>query len=101
MYQDPCGNWVDNTEKPYMVQEEDRNQKNHMALASMVLGILSIVTACCFFPGLILGGLAVLFGALSKVEEQLRGQAIVGIITGIIGITLGAASFVMWIALAV
>lgn len=70
--------------------------KNYMALASMILGILSIVTACCFFPGLVLGGLAVFFAALSRVDERLSGQGRTGLITGIMGILLGLVSIVLW-----
>lgn len=44
--------------------------KNNMATASMVLGIISIVTICCCL-GFVLGGLAVLFAGLSMVNSQI------------------------------
>ena len=60
--------------------------KNNMALASLVMGIMGIVSACCFVPGLVFGGMAVLFACLYRVEEKMSGQALAGLITGIIGI---------------
>lgn len=78
-------------------QGQEERPKNYMALASMVLGILSVVTACCFFAGLVLGGLAVLFSALSRVDERLSGQGRTGLITGIVGLLLGFVSIVLWV----
>lgn len=74
-------------------------QKNNMALASMIIGILSIVLSCCCYLGMILGSLAVIFAGLSRVDEKMTGQATAGMVTGIIGILLGAASIFVWIAL--
>ena len=45
-------------------------QKNDMAAASMVLGIVSIVLSCCCFLGMMLGSLAVILAALSRVDEM-------------------------------
>lgn len=67
--------------------------KNNMALASMILGILSIVLSCCCCLGMIMGGLAVLFACLSRVEQKFEQQAMIGLITGIIGIVLGVVGF--------
>lgn len=71
--------------------------ENHMALASMIMGILSIVTACCFFAAIALGGMAVIFAALSRVDEKLCGQAAAGLITGVIGIAAGIVSAILWV----
>ena len=81
------------------MQDQGGRQKNYMSLASMILGILSIVTACCFFSGMALGGLAVFFAALSRVDVKMNRQGRTGLITGIIGILLGFASIILWISL--
>ena len=73
-------------------------QKNDMAAASMVLGIASIVLSCCCFLGMMLGSLAVILAALSRVDEMCR-QAKTGLITGIIGICVSMLSIVVWIVL--
>lgn len=72
-------------------------KKNNMATASMVLGILSIVLACCCFLGFMLGALAILFACLSKVDDHMEGKAKAGLTTGIIGILLGVASLIFWL----
>lgn len=74
-------------------------KKNNMATASMVVGILSIVLACCCFLGFGLGALAIILARLSKVDYQMEGRATAGMITGIIGIVLGVLSMVLWVSL--
>lgn len=74
-------------------------QKNNMALASMIIGILSIVLSCCCYLGVILGSLAVILAGLSRVDEKMTGQAMAGLATGIIGILFGTGSIFVWIAL--
>ena len=64
-------------------------QTNNLALASLILGIASIVLSCCCFIGVIPAGLAIIFACLSRVEEQFTGRAKTGLITGIIGLVLG------------
>lgn len=73
-------------------------QKNDMALTSMILGIASIVLSCCCYLGMILGSLAIIFAALSRVDEMHR-QAKTGLITGIIGMVL--SMFAIGILLAI
>ncbi len=70
--------------------------KNNLALASMILGIVSIVVCCCCCGGVILGSLAVILACLSRVEPFFTGQAKAGLVTGIIGICLGLLSTVVW-----
>ncbi len=86
-------NWHPVMENGGMAQPE---QENHMALASMIMGILSIITACCFSASFVLGGLAVMFAALSRVEERISGKGKTGLITGIIGIAAGLVSVCIW-----
>lgn len=45
---------------------EEPKGSNGMAIASLVLGILSILTVCCVCPTFIFSGLGIIFGILSK-----------------------------------
>ena len=75
-------------------------QKNDMALTSMILGIASIVLSCCCYLGMILGRLAIIFAALSRVDEMHR-QAKTGLITGIIGMVLSIFAIGILLAIGV
>jgi hypothetical protein len=74
-----------------------RVKTNGMAIASMVLGIVSVLPCCCFI-GIIPGILAVVFGfiARSTIDKSMGAQkgkemALTGIILGFlsIGLTVG------------
>lgn len=80
-----------------MIQMEQK--KNNMALTSMILGIVSIVTACCCFIGFPVGGLAIMFSCLSKVDSQMEKRAMTGMITGIVGIVLSVISLVILVVI--
>ena len=70
-------------------------QSNGMAVASLVLGIVSLILFFTFVPPFILGGLAVLFGilGLSKAKQGApnKGLAIAGIVCGAVGIVAAIA----------
>ena len=74
---------------------------NGLAIASMVLGILSIVFFCLwFFP--VMPILAVVFGhiALSQIRNQGtagRGMALAGLITGYLGLALTVVMIILMI----
>ncbi|MFZ5987602.1 MAG: DUF4190 domain-containing protein [Bacillota bacterium] len=68
---------------------------NSYAIASMVLGIVSIPLVCCCYIGVITGILAVIFGFLARNKikssygaEKGEGMALAGIITGFVAIGL-------------
>ncbi|MGW1869925.1 DUF4190 domain-containing protein [Streptomyces mauvecolor] len=72
--------------------------QNGFGIAAMVLGIAACVLMLCTVgvAGIVLGALALIFGLLGKGkarrgEANNRGQALAGIITGIVGMVLGAA----------
>ena len=74
------------------------------AVASMVLGIISIVTSFVPVIGLGLGVLAITFykKANKLINENPKqygghGMAIAGLVTGIIGIVLGVIYLIYWI----
>ena len=61
------------------------------SVASMVLGILSVICCCMGWSGLILGALAIVFSIVSrKVLGYFDGMSIAGLIVGIFGVCFGA-----------
>lgn len=76
-------------------QTPQQADDNPMALASMIIGIISIVASCCCFGGMILGSLAVVLACLSRVETCFDSRAKAGIICGIIGMVLGIAAGIL------
>ncbi|MFH1549949.1 MAG: DUF4190 domain-containing protein, partial [Planctomycetota bacterium] len=75
-----------------------------MAVASMVLGIISIVIGWIWGLGILLGGLAVIFGVVAK-RKCKRGEAdggsmaVTGIVTGLTGAATSALLLVVFINL--
>ncbi len=74
------------------------NQPNQngsgFAIASMVLGILSLVIGCCYGIGIIPAIIGVILGAISLNQQRPgRGMAIAGLVTSILGILCG----IFWI----
>jgi hypothetical protein len=69
--------------------EEPLQQKpktgNGMGIASLVLGICSIVICCCYGIGIIPSVLALIFGILQQ-RKNPNGIATAGIVLGIVGI---------------
>lgn len=68
-----------------------------MATASMVLGIVAIVGACCCtYVGIICGVIAVILGIISK-KQQREGasMALAGIICGAIGGVIGLVTMII------
>ena len=78
--------------------EENIKEKSGMPVASLVLGIISIVTNLFWYMVIPTGILAIVFGAKSakKMGSKL-GKA--GLITGIIGISLCAFIYITLIIL--
>lgn len=87
-------NLYDNTYNP----EPDNQPKERkgMAIASMIVGIVSIPLACCSYPGIIAGIVGLLLAIFSKNKGATRsGLSIAGIITSAIGIVLGTIILIM------
>jgi len=75
-----------------------RDPKKGFAIASMILGIVSIVGFCMFPFTAITSILAIIFGAISR-KSSAKGMAIAGIITGVIGIIIFIGVIVSFVAL--
>lgn len=79
----PYGNQSRQQEAPPVVKKQ-----NNMETASLVMGILGLVTTCCCYGGLIFGSLGLLFALLSKTEDHFNGFAKAGFITSIIALVI-------------
>ena len=94
----PAGNDAGVYYSPQMSQP----QSNGVATASLVLGILSIVTFWAFGFGAVLGILAIVLGVMGRrrareaVGNPNAGRATAGIVTGILG-AIGGLLFVLMI----
>lgn len=74
--------------------------RNGLAITSMVLGILGLVTCWLTFPGIILGILAIIFGGIGIARGRSdrvsnKGMAIAGLITGLIAVIVGSVLLVL------
>ena len=69
-------------------------KQSSMALASLIMGIIGIVTSCCCYGGVIFGSLGILFALLSKMGDTMEGYAKAGLITSIIALFLAAMAMI-------
>ncbi len=90
-------NHLDNNSQFVSPREDPikRNAKQSLSIASLILGILSIVSLCLicivtFFPCLIFGGIGSTLALLSRgKDEKLCGVSLPGFILSLIGSCLG------------
>ena len=89
-------NKQNNEQKPVWSDNPEEKKNNGYNIASLVLGILSIV-CCCFYGilSIILGVLAIVFFVISKKQDTSNGMALAGLICAIFGIILGIIYFSM------
>lgn len=73
-------------------------EKNNMALASLVLGILSLVTCCCSCLAVVLGALGIIFAFLSKEDRPMCSQAKAGLILSCVGVGLAIVTVILGVA---
>lgn len=76
------------TYQPIMQESTSKQTPNNMATASLVLGILALVTFCCYYTAPIFGGLSILFAILSRPEGRFSRPAKTGIILSVIALVL-------------
>lgn len=77
--------------QPYRTPKKN----NNMALASLIVGVLSILLCCCGGFGIILGAVGIVLAILSRGREPMETSAKVGCGLSIGGIILGIAVLVM------
>ena len=90
-YQDQAGG-----RNQYQKQSEE---KNGMAITSLVMGILSLVTCCCGWIALVLGILGIIFAILSRGGDSMCSQAKAGLILSIIGVSIAILVIIAYIGL--
>ena len=90
-YQDQAGG-----QNQYQKQSEE---KNGMAITSLVMGILSLVTCCCGWIALVLGILGIIFAILSRGGDSMCSQAKAGLILSIIGVSIAILVIIAYIGL--
>lgn len=85
------------TPEPYYY-EPQKPEKTGLAVAALVLGIISVVLSCMGF-NIIIAIIAIILGAvyLSKKQAARRGMAIAGLVLGIVSIAL----FILMVVLVV
>ena len=94
--EDTNNNGEDNVKKVEVVQEkkeDSKDDKKGLCIASMVLGIISIVLFCIWYISVPCSILAIIFGILGM-KSSFKGMAIAGIITGALGILFTIVIFV-------
>ncbi|MCR5700755.1 MAG: DUF4190 domain-containing protein [Lachnospiraceae bacterium] len=66
------------------------------AIASLVMGILSLLSCCCTFLSIIFGILGIIFSCVQKkdAEGNKPGMAIVGLILSILGLVISVGSII-------
>lgn len=72
----------------------EHSESQGLAIASLVLGILAIITCPVPYISIVLGVIAIILGAVS-VKTKGRKKAISGIVTGSVGVVLAILVFVM------
>lgn len=65
-----------------------KKREDNMALASLIMGIIGIVTSCCCFGGVIFGTLGIVFAVLSRNEGRFEGNSMAGFVTSIVAVVL-------------
>lgn len=73
--------------------EENRQVSSASSIASLVLGIISIVGACMWYIGAICGILAIITGVIGIRKTQSK-SAKAGLVCGIVGLAICAVLYV-------
>lgn len=78
--------------------DSSRPKSRGFSVASLVLGILSVICCCFGWGGLVLGILAIVFAVISRTSlKYFDGMTIAGLILGIFGTVFGIATlFLMY-----
>lgn len=71
--------------------------KHGYAVASLVLGILSIVFCCCWYLGLILGVVGLVLAIVAKKNGNDEGICKAGLVLSIIGVAISAVFMILGI----
>ncbi len=90
-YQDPSTDPIGSTTTTSTPPTELRPEQNGFAIASLILGVVSIVLCCCSCTTPITASLAIIFALLSRQGHPMDKKAISGLVCGIISLVLAVA----------
>ena len=81
-----------------MSKEEVKSTNNDFGIASLILGILSLVLFFTILPSIVLGILGIIFGVIQRKRHKTK-WALTGIILSVLGIILSLV--IIWAILSV
>ncbi len=76
-----------------------RPESNGYAIASLILGVVSLVLCCCCPVSIVTSILAIVFAILSRQGQPMNGKALGGMICGIVSIAITVVSIVFTVAM--
>lgn len=86
----------------YQSYQPAYQEKNNMATASLVMGILSLCSiCCCMLFGIVFGVLGIIFAIMSKKGDRMDGQAKAGFILSIVGIAVTVLVIIFFVVVQV
>lgn len=75
----------------------EQKKKSGLAIASLVIGIVSLLLACCY--GGFIGLISLIFGIIALSTGQSKGQAIAGIVLSVLAIMISSITLLFGISL--
>ncbi len=91
--QTPLSGYAEPVYSQYDAGRQDESQG--YGIASLICGILSLVTCCCCFPSMPLAVVSIVMGILQIKKGTAKGMAIAGIVCSAIGLVLMFISIAM------
>ena len=86
----------------YQSYQPAYQEKNNMATASLVMGILSLCSiCCCMLFGVVFGVLGIIFAIMSKKGDRMDSQAKAGLILSIIGVAVTVLIIIFFVVIEV
>ena len=82
-------------QKPYGEPQQNGDGGQGMAIASMILGIVSIVLCCAWYISLICAVAGIVLGVLHNKKGAKSGMDTAGIVCSVIGIVLTVAVWIL------
>lgn len=84
-----------NTQYQSNTTNSPRQRGNSFATASLIMGILAVLTLCTIYLPIVFGSLSIIFAVLSKGSQQrMAGASHAGIMLSLMGITLSVVTIV-------
>jgi uncharacterized membrane protein YkgB len=88
-------------EQPYNFTPPQHQETNGYAIASLILGVVSVVLCSCTCISIVTSILAIVFAIISRKGQPMEGKAIGGMVCGIIALVITIVSVVALILFSV